>query len=161
MLATGCTYGKGNIHKLFWGKWALTLVDKRTSRAIRASMRPEAMERALEGPFLKQRLAGVLPSNVPQDIAQEQFDGIVAASDEGLFTIGEPFKFQWSPPPTTFQVMRCESCGELTVLRHMRVSDEGKRVCVGCARSAFDYPTDLALTRGPEHHQWPFPPNSH
>jgi hypothetical protein len=38
--ATGCTFGKGNIHKQPYGKLAFTLIDKATNRAVRISYRP-------------------------------------------------------------------------------------------------------------------------
>ncbi len=158
MLATGCTYGKGLIYKLFWGKFALTLIDKRTSRAIRVSVRPEVLEAALKAPFLNQRRAGVPPSKIAEEIARPMFERLITIPDDELLVLGEPFEFAWQPPAGTFDVMRCESCGELTVVRHMRVGPGGQRVCVGCAQSPFDYPRELALTRGPEFCQWPTPP---
>ncbi len=157
MLATGCTYGKGNMHKLFWGKWAVTLVDPRASRAVRVSVRPEALEQAFNSPFLQQRRAGVPPSEVDQEIARAQFDSVAEAPDGKLFQVSKPFQFEWKSPTTTFEVRRCAECGELAVIRHMRVNDEGKPVCASCLRSPFDYPEDLVVTRGPEHCRWPAP----
>jgi formylmethanofuran dehydrogenase subunit E len=34
-MATGCTFGKGNIRKLGYGKFVLTLVDNRSGRSVR------------------------------------------------------------------------------------------------------------------------------
>lgn len=157
MLATGCTYGKGNIHKLFFGKWAVTLVDPGRSRAIRVSVRNDALEQAFNSPFLKQRLAGVPPSEIDQNLARAQFDSVAAAPNDRLFQVSAPFNFEWKSPETTFAVQRCAQCGEITVTRHMRVNAEGKAVCAACLHSPFDYPEDLVVTRGPEGCCWPTP----
>lgn len=34
-MITGCTLGKGNISKLHYGKWGLTLIESATGRAVR------------------------------------------------------------------------------------------------------------------------------
>ena len=36
-VATGCTFGKGNIRKLHYGKWGLTLIDKKRGKAVRVA----------------------------------------------------------------------------------------------------------------------------
>ena len=36
-MITGCTFGKGNIKKLNYGKWGVTLVDKKSGRAVRVA----------------------------------------------------------------------------------------------------------------------------
>jgi formylmethanofuran dehydrogenase subunit E len=36
-MITGCTFGKGNIRKLGYGKFGLTLVDRTTGRAVRVA----------------------------------------------------------------------------------------------------------------------------
>ncbi len=42
--ATGCTFGKGNIVKEPLGKFALTLIDTRTKRAVRVSSKYDRMK---------------------------------------------------------------------------------------------------------------------
>jgi len=41
MVATGATYGKGNIKKLFYNKMAFTLIDVKTEKAVRVFLKPE------------------------------------------------------------------------------------------------------------------------
>ena len=55
MTATGCTYGKANIQKLYYNKMAFTLVDAATGRAVRVSLKPEFLEKALSSPFVQKR----------------------------------------------------------------------------------------------------------
>src|SRR5512135_1611503 len=68
MVATGATYGKGNIKKLFYNKMAFTLIDTRSGRAVRVSLRPEFFEKALQSPFVQKRKEGVLPQDIPAEI---------------------------------------------------------------------------------------------
>jgi len=158
MLATGCTYGKGNVVKLFYGKWAYTLIDKRTNRAVRVAVKPEVMEKALEGPFIAARKSGILPSKVDQKLARGLFETMAQTPIEKLVDVSEVFEFEWKPPKTTFEVMRCEQCGELTVKRFMRVAEDGKRVCIPCVRNVYNYPPALLIGRGDEACKWPVPP---
>ncbi len=49
-VATGCTYGKGNITRTGYGKWGLTLIDKKTSRSDtrRAQGRSDGKEQGFQ-----------------------------------------------------------------------------------------------------------------
>ncbi len=42
-MITGCTFGKGNIKKLHYGKWGVTLVEAATGRAVRVTPKAEAL----------------------------------------------------------------------------------------------------------------------
>ena len=46
-VATGCTFGKGNIRSLGYGKFAMTLIDNKTGRSVRVVATPEAMRRII------------------------------------------------------------------------------------------------------------------
>jgi len=50
---TGGTMGKGNITKTHKGKWAVTLIDKKTKRAVRVTPKAEAMQASKETSFFK------------------------------------------------------------------------------------------------------------
>jgi formylmethanofuran dehydrogenase subunit E len=52
-MVTGCTFGKGNIKKLHYGKWGLTLVEVATGRAVRVTARAEAMLANKQTSFFK------------------------------------------------------------------------------------------------------------
>ncbi len=58
-VVTGCTFGKGNIRSLGYGKFALTLIDNKTGRSVRVVATPEAMRRSQESEFIKYRKQGV------------------------------------------------------------------------------------------------------
>jgi formylmethanofuran dehydrogenase subunit E len=65
MTATGCTYGKANIQKLYYNKMAFTLTDVKTGRSVRVSLKPEFFEKALNSPFVQERKKGVPPQDIP------------------------------------------------------------------------------------------------
>ena len=58
MTATGCTYGKANIQKLYYSKMAFTLTEAKTGKAVRVSLKPEFFEKALNSPFVQERKKG-------------------------------------------------------------------------------------------------------
>ena len=88
MAATGSTYGKGNISKLHYNKMAFTLIDARTGRAVRVSLKPEFFEKALSSPFVQKRKEGVLPQDVPPEITDPQVERILNLP-EGDFLNGQ------------------------------------------------------------------------
>ncbi len=51
-VATGCTFGKGNIKKLHYGKWGVTLIDKKRGKAVRVAPLAAAMERNSQSEFM-------------------------------------------------------------------------------------------------------------
>jgi formylmethanofuran dehydrogenase subunit E len=80
MVATGATYGKGNIKKLFYNKMAFTLIEAKSGKGIRVSLKPDFFEKALQSPFVQERKKGVPPQDIspetksPRRIAQEGID---------------------------------------------------------------------------------------
>ena len=64
-VATGCTFGKGNIRRLGYGKFGLTLVDKRTQRAVRVVPKGGVMMKNRESEFMKLRSSGTPASQIP------------------------------------------------------------------------------------------------
>ena len=68
---TGCTFGKGNIKKTHKGKWALTLIDKKSQKAVRVTPKAEAMLANKETSFFKDyREKGVPPTRVPDEVVE-------------------------------------------------------------------------------------------
>jgi len=66
---TGCTFGKGNLRKTGYGKFGVTLVDRKSGQAIRVVPRAEAQARMKETPFfLEYRGKGVPASRVPDSV---------------------------------------------------------------------------------------------
>ncbi len=131
--ATGCTYGKDNIHKMFYGKWAFVLVGK-DNRAVRVSLKPEVMEKNFGSPFLAARKQGILPSEVDPEIALKIFTGTLARAEEEIFNAGSIFTWQDTERKiaTCFAAKRCDNCGELVAENYLRYK-EGQTLCIPCS----------------------------
>ena len=54
-MSTGCTFGKGNIDRLGYGKFAVTVIDNRGARSVRVVARPEVIQRSQESEFIAER----------------------------------------------------------------------------------------------------------
>lgn len=131
-VATGCTYGKGNIKRTGYGKWGLTLIDKKTSRAVRVVPKAEVMQKNKETEFMKMRKSGVPASQVPEEVVQPLFERVVNASYEQIFNHSEVFQYDWKDEPHTFETIVCAGCGEMVVERNARVKD-GQILCIPCS----------------------------
>ncbi len=130
---TGCTFGKGNIEKTHKGKWGLTLIDKKTNRAVRAVPKAEAMLQTKKTEFFKKyREIGVPPTQVPDDVVQPLVEKVMNAPAEMILTISDVFDYKWQQPAHSFNSMACEQCGEMVVAEYTVVKD-GKRICKDCA----------------------------
>jgi formylmethanofuran dehydrogenase subunit E len=130
---TGCTFGKGNITKAHKGKWGLTLVDKKTNRAVRVSPKAEAMMQTKKTDFFKNyREKGVPPTMVPDAVVQPLVDKVMNAPEEMIMNVSDVFEYQWKEAPHTFNSFACEECGEMVVMEYARVKGD-KKVCIDCA----------------------------
>ncbi len=131
-VATGCTLGKGNIRKLHFGKWGLTLVDKKSQRAVRVAPKAEAMQKSKQSKFMELRKSGVPASRVPAEIADPLVHMVSTAPDEALLNVGPVKPYEWTERPHTFESVVCARCGEMVVERNARVR-EGRIVCQPCS----------------------------
>jgi formylmethanofuran dehydrogenase subunit E len=132
-VATGCTFGKGNIRSLGYGKFALTLIDNQTGRSVRVVATPEAMCRSQESEFIQYRKKGVPASQVDPALVEPLIDQVLSEKTDVLFKV-EPVKEMKLPPmaPHAFDTIICAECGEVAVERYARVK-HGKIVCQPCA----------------------------
>jgi formylmethanofuran dehydrogenase subunit E len=128
-VATGCTYGKGNITRLGFGKWGLTLIDKKSGRAVRVTPRAEAMMQSKRSRFMELRKSGVPASQVPAEIADPLVEAVSNAPTESLLKVGDVFTMEWHGNPHTFESVVCEGCGEMVVERNARIKDG----CIPCS----------------------------
>jgi formylmethanofuran dehydrogenase subunit E len=135
-VATGCTFGKGNIQSLGYGKFGLTLIDNKTGRSVRVVATPEAMRRSQQSEFIEYRKKGVPASQVDSKLVEPLIDAVLSDPTEKLVKV-EPIKHVPLLPmkPHAFDTIICASCGEVTVERYARVKS-GKVVCAPCAEQA-------------------------
>jgi len=129
---TGCTFGKGNIKKLHYGKWGVTLVETATGRAVRVTPKAEAMLANKQTDFFKEyREKGIPASKVPPAVVEPLVERVMAAPDAALLSVGKIFKHDMAHRPHSFSSLVCGECGEMVVEGYARVVDD-KRVCIPC-----------------------------
>ncbi len=130
MAATCSTYGKGNMTKLRYNKMAFTLIDARTGRAVRISLKPEFFEKALQSPFVQKRKAGVLPQDVPPEITDPQVERILNLPEADFLNISEVFSREVKKGPGCFEVKRCARCGEAVFINQLKEGPDGHLLCI-------------------------------
>jgi len=133
MVATGCTYGKSNIEKLYYNKMAFTLVDMDTGRAVRVSLKPDFFQKALQSPFVQKRKAGILPQDIEPEITDPQVARILSMPVEEFLDISEISQVEVKKGKATFDVETCAKCGELTFVDKLSPDTDGKTCCIPCS----------------------------
>jgi len=131
-MITGCTFGKGNIKKLHFGKWGLTLVDKKSGRAVRVSPKAEAMAANKQTDFFqKYRMKGIPASEVPAEVVDPLIEQVMSVPEAQLLNVGDVVEQTWEDAPHSFDSFVCDLCGEMVVEPYGRVLGD-KKVCVPC-----------------------------
>jgi len=129
---TGCTLGKGNIKKLHYGKWGLTLINKKAGKAVRVAPKAEAMAQNKQSTFFTEyRTKGVPPTKVPAEVVEPLIQRVMNAPEEMLFNISEVFDYPYQEKKHSFESFVCEECGEMVVEQYGRIKN-GKKVCPVC-----------------------------
>jgi len=131
-MITGCTLGKGNIKKLHYGKWGVTLVETATGRAVRVTPKAAAMLANKQTDFFKEyRERGIPASKVPPEVVEPLVERVMSAPDAALLSVGPIFKYDIPHRPHSFSSLVCDECGEMVVEGYARVVGD-KRVCIPC-----------------------------
>ncbi|HYW94954.1 MAG TPA: FmdE family protein [Bacteroidales bacterium] len=129
----GTTFGKGNIKKTHKGKWAVTVIDKATARAVRVTPKAEAMLANKQTSFFRDyREKGIPASKVPDEVVEPLVVKVMGAPEENLINISEVFDYDLTEHPHSFNSFVCEECGEMTVTEYGRIKADSK-VCMDCA----------------------------
>ena len=148
---TGCTFGKGNLVHLDYGKNAYTFVRRSDGRAIRVSTRSGGW-----GAFDNERLAlfpkirsGVATIEERQRffvLQQEHSGRILASPIEQIYDVRE---VDVTPPPLArvLASIDCASCAEPTMETRIR-KYEGHELCPPCFEHAVAGTTPVALSPG-------------
>ncbi len=132
---TGCTYGKGNLIHLDYGKMAFTFYDRRSSKGFRALLRPEAdggigtelralMKKVTEGSATDEERSRA------GELRQQLERRYMSASLEEMFAKGDPGRVA-PRQARVLQGLRCEACQEMTMESRTRRFD-GKTLCIPC-----------------------------
>jgi len=131
MTATGCTYGKSNIEKLYYNKMAFTLIEVATKRSVRVSLQPDFFGNMMQSPFVKQRQSGVLPQDVPAEIADPLVEKVLSLPETVFLDIGPIITVDFKPEKGIFTTECCSLCGE-RVFSNKLVAGSAGKICLGC-----------------------------
>ncbi len=135
-MITGCTFGKGNIKKLHYGKWGLTLIDKKSGKAVRVGPKAEAMAANKQTDFFqKYRMKGIPASQVPEEVVAPLVERVMNAPEDQMLNVGEVFDYPWTEPPHSFDSFVCDLCGDMVVEPYGRILGD-KKVCIPCREKA-------------------------
>jgi formylmethanofuran dehydrogenase subunit E len=132
MSATGCTYGKGIVEKLNYAKNAIVLVDLKTNRAVRVSIRPEFFEKALNSEFVQLRRQKIEPKDIKPELVMPLIENVKKIDEEVLFSVSGIFEKKVELPKGTFDWHNCSKCGEIVFDNQSKLID-GERVCIPCS----------------------------
>ena len=132
MTATGCTYGKANIQKLYYNKMAFTLIEAKTGKAVRVSLKPEFFEKALNSPFVQERKKGVPPQDILASITDPLVDRVLGISENDFLNISDVFHKDLKKGSPNFEVKRCAKCGEAVFTDKLTKAPDGRLLCIPC-----------------------------
>jgi formylmethanofuran dehydrogenase subunit E len=133
MSATGCTYGKSNIEKLYYNKMAFTLIDVVRQKAIRVRLKDEFFGNMLNSPFVKLRQQGILPQDVPAEVADPLVEKVLNMPVEVFLETGAVEDYDFPRGSGCFETVLCAKCGE-RVFSNKTTKTEAGLICDACAR---------------------------
>ncbi len=129
---TGCTFGKGNIRQLGYGKFGLTLIDIAHQKAVRVVPKAEVQAATKKTEFFKKyREKGVPASKVPPEIVEPLIERVMTMPEDQLLTVSPVFEYVVEKNAEAFTSFVCDRCGEMVVEKYGRVYD-GMKVCIPC-----------------------------
>ena len=131
MAATGCTYGKSNIEKLYYNKMAFTLIDVQGKKSTRVSLKPGFFANMLKSPFVEQRKKGVPPQDIAPEIADPLVEKVMSMPEEMFLDIGPVEPFEFTQKSGIFDAEPCQQCKEM-VFTDKLIDTSAGRICLGC-----------------------------
>jgi len=135
-MITGCTFGKGNIKRLQYGKWGLTLVDTKSGQAVRVTPRAETMLANKQTDFFtKYRMRGIPASQVPPEVVEPLVEKVMSIPDGQLLIVSDIFQHELPEKVDSFDSFVCDLCGEMVVEGYGRPLGD-KKVCQPCYEKA-------------------------
>ncbi|MCD6291840.1 MAG: formylmethanofuran dehydrogenase [Deltaproteobacteria bacterium] len=133
MMATGCTYGKSNIEKLYYNKMAFTLIDINRQQAVRVSLKPDFFGQMMQSPFVMQRKNGILPQDIPAEIADPLVEKVMSLPVDDFLVIGSVENYEFKQEKGIFATACCSQCGERGFVNKLVDGPQGV-ICMGCLK---------------------------
>jgi formylmethanofuran dehydrogenase subunit E len=132
---TGCTFGKGNLIHLDYGKNAFTFIRRSDGKAIRLVMRPQSggesnnEHRKL---LVRIRSGEATPEERErfQDLHQQRGQAILDLPLERLFEV-QTVEPRIPDKARVRHSIQCENCGEMVMETRVRLLG-GRKLCIPC-----------------------------
>ncbi len=136
---TGCTFGKGNLIHLDYGKNAYTFVRRSDGKAVRISTRPGAFDRSPKHNELSTKVRNDSATEEERarykELRANRTEAILQAPVEELYAVEELESVEIPPMSRLHDSVACAECGEPTM--QTRISRlEGKGLCPACFEAA-------------------------
>lgn len=133
----GCTLGKGNLIYQDFGKHVFTVISRDKGKAVRISLRGDALQRSPDQEALVQRVRGGLATEEEQ-LAYEAFQQdriweLLRMEESTLFQI-EEIPVHVPEKARLFKSVVCHYCGEKVMEPRARIRD-GQIACIPCSES--------------------------
>ena len=134
-VVTKCTFGKGNLKYLDYGKHAFSLTDRKQGKTVRVCLRPDILPNRSQHLSLVEKVhkgqATAEEMRLFKQLREERLNNVLNADPESLFTIEETPRDIPSLAKVTESEL-CERCGEPTMSNHLQ-EVKGQKVCIPCA----------------------------
>lgn len=143
----GCTFGKGNLVFLDYGKQVYTFFRRRDGEGLRVAVSWEGQPQSNAEQAMWQRFyAGDRSPEVLETVnrcKREKTEAILQAAEEELLTFSKP-QVELPAPARIFNTAVCSRCGEKVMA--VRVVGEGAAaMCIPCAEKAAGRKTNAKL----------------
>jgi formylmethanofuran dehydrogenase subunit E len=132
---TGCTFGKGNLIHLDYGKNAFTFIRRSDGKAIRLVMRPQSWGKSddEQRDLLARIQSG--ESNLEehqsfQGLFQQRAQAILDLPLEMLFEV-QTVEARIPAKARVRESIQCEDCGEMVMETRIRLLN-GRKLCIPC-----------------------------
>ncbi|MGB9936879.1 MAG: FmdE family protein [Methanobacterium sp.] len=133
---TGCTFGKGNLIFLDYGKQAYTFIKRETEDVVRISMKKSFSVENIDPHLnkLRQKVKSGDASEDEKDELNKRLESVSKAiinlDDEEIFNV-EHIKLEVPKKANIFKSVECAKCGEL-VSEHRIKKINDKFICIPC-----------------------------
>lgn len=131
-VATSCTFGKGNATRTNESKNAFTLIDTKTNKAVRVSLKYEFFDKMLNSEFVLKRKDGIEPYDIDESLPLTAIQNMLKAPDEKIFTISDVIDVPATKKSGTFSYRQCEECKEPVFESGLRKKGD-KLLCQRCS----------------------------
>jgi formylmethanofuran dehydrogenase subunit E len=136
---TGCTFGKGNLIHLDYGKNAYTFIRRSDGRALRIAARPDALswdpERKELLGKIQAKTADVVERVRFKELQRSRSRAVLEAPEEELHTVQEIHEVDVPAMARIQPSVICDECEEPTMETRVR-RVEGRALCPPCLEEA-------------------------